>query len=168
MVSIKANGRQNLKTTFSPLVFFFLGATFMSFLGRLADLYTISGKLHRDNLDPSVIEKMDVAKKSDISFRNLILSEEDGGPPKGKQMKFVTDELAKKTAQTKDLEYKLDEAKAEASTNKEKAQKYDDIFDQLQKSRHKYSLEKQEAESLNVTLTSMNDKMKKVQAILQN
>lgn len=173
MVSISNSSRRNNANINSgytlPVLYFTLGAIFMSLFGRMSTLMSISGRMYRNDLDPNAVESaLHMPRMNNQDERNF--NEIEGGIPEvdsTQQESHLTKELHKKQKQVLVLQEQLDFATQQLQDHQTKIAKYDEALAELYKSRKRYGASESHAQSLNATLSDANDKIEKVKSILR-
>jgi septal ring factor EnvC (AmiA/AmiB activator) len=155
-----------------PVLYFALGAIFMSLFGRLSALVSISGMMYRNDLDPNVVESamhMPMLRQQQEQ-QNVPYNEVEGGTPQidsNQQHQHLTEELNKKKELVKSLQDQLDAANQQLEANRDKIANYEEAVEELYKSRKQYGHSESQAQSLNETLSQANDKIEQVKSILR-
>jgi septal ring factor EnvC (AmiA/AmiB activator) len=170
--SSRRQGNNNKSGNALPVLYFALGAIFMSLFGRLSALVLISGRMDRNDLDPNVVESamhMPMLRQQQ-QHQNVPSNEAEGGIPQtdsNQQHQHLTEELNKKKELVKSLQDQLDAANQQLEANRDKIAKYEEALEELYKSRKQYGHSENQSQSLNETLSKANDKIEQVKSILR-
>lgn len=162
MVSISKGSNRKNDGPILPLLYFCLGAIFMSLFGRLSTMMNV-GKAYRNELDPNaVLSAMDRPKQQFVPNNQA-----EGGLPDNQEYQHFVNELKQKQGLISDLEDKLSQAQSQLHEQTKKIAKYESVVEELYQSRRRYGQSEEQKESLNLTLAEVEEKIEKVRSILR-